>query len=204
MNQTYPFKLLPLPYAYDALEPYIDKETMHFHHDKHHQAYVDNLNKTLEAYPELHNLTLEVLLKNIANLPEAIQTKVRNNGGGVLNHNLYFAGMTPNGKAPVGNLAQAIEKTFGSFTAFKDAFKKASLERFGSGWVWLVSDENKNLAIISTANQDVPQNLTVKPIVEIDVWEHAYYLNYQNRRGDYIDNWFAVVDWELADKIYNA
>ncbi|HEY8395528.1 MAG TPA: superoxide dismutase, partial [Bacilli bacterium] len=157
MKETYPFKLKPLPYDYDALEPYIDRETMHFHHDKHHQTYVDNLNKTLENYPELHKKTLVELLQNLEVLPEEIQTAVRNNGGGVLNHNLFFDGMTPaSTKAPEGKLAEAINQAFGSFENFKETFKKAALGRFGSGWVWLVSDENGNLKIISTPNQDVP------------------------------------------------
>lgn len=203
MKETYPFKLKPLPYDYDALEPYIDRETMHFHHDKHHQTYVDNLNKTLENYPELHKKTLVELLQNLEVLPEEIQTAVRNNGGGVLNHNLYFDGMTPaSTKAPEGKLAEAINQAFGSFENFKETFKKAALGRFGSGWVWLVSDENGNLKIISTPNQDVPMNLKVNPILEIDVWEHAYYLKYQNRRAEYIDNWFNVIDWKKAEEIY--
>lgn len=203
MKETYPFKLKPLPYDYDALEPYIDRETMHFHHDKHHQTYVDNLNKTLENYPELHKKTLVELLQNLEVLPEEIQTAVRNNGGGVLNHNLFFDGMTPaSTKAPEGKLAEAINQAFGSFENFKETFKKAALGRFGSGWVWLVSDENGNLKIISTPNQDVPMNLKVNPILEIDVWEHAYYLKYQNRRAEYIDNWFNVIDWKKAEEIY--
>lgn len=204
MKETYPFKLKSLPYAYDALEPFIDKETMHLHHDKHHQAYVNNLNKALENYPELHNKTLIELLQNLNELPEEIQTAVRNNGGGVLNHNLFFDGMTPDStKKPVGRLAEAIDRTFGSFDNFKETIKKAALGRFGSGWAWLVSDENDNLKIVSTPNQDVPFNLKVNPILEIDVWEHAYYLKYQNRRAEYIDNWFNVIDWNKAEDIYN-
>ncbi|HHX80959.1 MAG TPA: superoxide dismutase [Acholeplasmataceae bacterium] len=204
MKTTYPFELKPLPYAYDALEPFIDKETMHLHHDKHHQAYVNNLNKALENYPELHNKTLLELLQNLKKLPEEIQTAVRNNGGGVFNHNLFFDGMTPDSsKMPVGNLAKAIDRAFGSFENFKETFKKAALGRFGSGWAWLVSDENGDVKIVSTANQDVPLNLTVNPILEIDVWEHAYYLKYQNRRAEYIDNWFNVIDWNKAEYIYN-
>ena len=205
MKETYPFKLKSLPYDYDALEPFIDKETMHYHHDKHHLAYVNNLNKALENYPELHDKTLIWLLQNLENLPEAIQTAVRNNGGGVLNHNLFFDGMTPaSSKAPVGRLAEAINRDFGSFENFKETFKKAALGRFGSGWAWLVSDENGNLKIVSTANQDVPMNLRVNPILEIDVWEHAYYLKYQNRRAEYIDNWFNVIDWNKAEELYNT
>lgn len=204
MKETYPFKLKPLPYAYEALEPYIDQETMHYHHDKHLQAYVDNLNKALEEHPELHGKTLIELLQNLESLPEAIQTAVRNNGGGVLNHNLYFDGMTPDSpKAPVGKLAEAIDRDFGSFEIFKEAFKKAALGRFGSGWAWLVSDKDGKLQIVSTPNQDVPMNLKVNPILEIDVWEHAYYLKYKNQRAAYIDNWFNVVDWNRAEELYN-
>ena len=177
---------------------------MHLHHDKHHQSYVNNLNKALENYPELHNKTLLELLQNLKKLPEEIQTAVRNNGGGVFNHNLFFDGMTPDSsKMPVGNLAKAIDRAFGSFENFKETFKKAALGRFGSGWAWLVSDENGDVKIVSTANQDVPLNLTVNPILEIDVWEHAYYLKYQNRRAEYIDNWFNVIDWNKAEYIYN-
>lgn len=203
MSKTYPFKLENLPYDYNALEPYIDEDTMHYHHDKHLQAYVNNLNSALENHPELHNKTLEDLLKNVNTLPTDIQTKVRNNGGGVFNHNLYFDLMTPNSpKKPVGKLAEAIDAKFGSFDKFKETFKKAALDRFGSGWAWLVADKNNELMVVSTPNQDVPLQLEVKPLLLIDVWEHAYYLKYQNRRGDYIDNFFNVVDWEKVNKLF--
>ena len=204
MNKnTYPFKLEPLPYAYDALEPYFDKATMEFHHDKHHLTYVNNLNATLENHPELHDKTLVELLQNLDKLPEDLRVKVRNNGGGVLNHNLFFSSLTPNStKEPVGKLAKAIETKFGSFAAFKETFKNAALGRFGSGWAWLVVDKNKDLLVVSTPNQDVPLNLDVTILIEIDVWEHAYYLKYQNRRAEYIDNYFSVVDWKKADEIY--
>jgi Fe-Mn family superoxide dismutase len=142
------------------------------------------------------------LLQNLDQLPDAVRTKVRNNGGGVLNHNLFFAGMTPEKKKPFGKLLEAIERTYGSFENFKATFSKAAMERFGSGWAWLVSDENGDLKIISTPNQDVPLQLTVKPVLEIDVWEHAYYLKYQNRRAEYIENWFNLIDWEKAENIY--
>lgn len=203
MSKTYPFKLENLPYDYNALEPYIDEDTMHYHHDKHLQAYVNNLNSALENHPELHNKTLEDLLKNLNTLPTEIQTKVKNNGGGVFNHNLYFDLMTPDSpKKPVGKLAEAIDAKFGSFEKFKETFKKAALDRFGSGWAWLVADKNNELMVVSTPNQDVPLQLEVKPLLLIDVWEHAYYLKYQNRRGDYIDNFFNVVDWEKVNKLF--
>ncbi|MFA7434759.1 MAG: superoxide dismutase [Bacilli bacterium] len=203
MNKTYPFSLEKLPYEYDALEPYIDKETMHFHHDKHHQAYVNNLNAALENHPELHNKTLEDLLRNLNTLPNDIQTKVRNNGGGVFNHNLFFDLLTPNSpKKPVGKLAEAIDAKFGSFEKFKETFKKAAMDRFGSGWAWLVADKNNELMIVSTPNQDVPLQLEVKPLLLIDVWEHAYYLNYQNRRADYVENFFNIIDWEKVNKLF--
>lgn len=203
MSKTYPFTLEKLPYDYNALEPFIGEDTMHFHHDKHLLAYVNNLNSALENYPELHNKTLEDLLKNIDTLPAEIQTKVRNNGGGVFNHNLFFDLMTPNSpKQPVGKLAKAIDEKFGSFDNFKATFKKAAMDRFGSGWAWLVVDENNELMVVSTPNQDVPMQLKVKPLLLIDIWEHAYYLNYQNRRADYVDNFFNVIDWEKVNKLF--
>jgi len=203
MSKTYPFEKKPLPYDYDALEPYIDTETMHLHHDKHHQAYVNNLNSALENHPELHDKTLEDLLKNLNSLPTEIQTKVRNNGGGVFNHNLFFDLMTPNStKKPVGKLAEAIDAKFGSFEKFKETFKQAAMGRFGSGWAWLVADKNNELMIVSTPNQDVPLQLEVKPLLGLDVWEHAYYLKYQNRRAEYVDNFFEVIDWEKVNKLY--
>lgn len=202
MNK-YPFQLEALPYDYNALEPYIDKETMHYHHDKHHQAYVDNLNKALEGYPQFHQMSLVDLLKNLDNLPAEIQAKVRNNGGGVYNHNLFFKILTPKStKKPFGELEKAINQKFGSFENFKETFKKAALERFGSGWAWLVKDKNNELMIISTPNQDVPLKLEVQPILALDVWEHAYYLKYQNRRGEYIVNFFEVIDWNKAEDLY--
>jgi|SRR5690554_5749801 len=202
-KQTYPFTLIPLPYDYEALEPYIDKETMYYHHDKHHQAYVNNLNKALADHPEYHSMTLPELLKSLSSLPKEIQTAIRNNGGGVYNHNLFWAAMTPQASnKPVGRLAAAIDDKYGSYNDFKAAYKKAALGRFGSGWTWLVSDKTGNISIISTANQDTPLEANLKPILPLDVWEHAYYLKYQNRRGDYIDNWFNIVDWQQADILY--
>lgn len=203
MKKTYPFELPALPYAYDALEPYVDKETNMLHHGKHFQAYVNNLNAAIEKYPELHQKDLVELLQNLDALPTEIRTAVRNNGGGVYNHDFYFGIMTPNalGK-PVGKLAKAIDEQFGSFEAFKENFHKAALSQFGSGWAWLVADKDGKLQIVTTPNQDVPLNLTVTPIIAIDVWEHAYYLRYQNRRGDYVLNWFNVVNWEKAEEQY--
>jgi Fe-Mn family superoxide dismutase len=187
-----------------VLEPYIDKETMYYHHDLHHQGYVDNLNNALEKYPEFHNYTLVELLQNLDSLPKDIQTKVRNNAGGVFNHNLFFKIMKPNAlKHPYGNISNALNNRFGSFDNFKDTFKKAAIDRFGSGWAWLVKDKNNDLMIITTPNQDVPLQLEVSPIIPLDVWEHAYYLKYQNRRKDYIDNWFNVIDWNRAEDIFN-
>lgn len=203
MSKTYPFVLPKLQYEYDALEPYIDKETMHFHHDKHHLAYLNNLNNALKDHPELHNKTLEELLKNLNALPEAIKGAVRNNGGGFFNHNLFFDIMTPfSTKKPKGKLAEKIDKKFGSFEAFKAEFKKAAMTRFGSGWAWLVLDKDNELQVLSTPNQDVPMNLEVLPLVGLDVWEHAYYLKYQNLRGDYVDNFFEVIDWEKIEKTF--
>jgi len=202
-NQTYPFQLMALPYPYDALEPYIDKETMHYHHDKHHQAYVDNLNKAIAPYPEFHSYTLPQLLTSLSKLPEEIKNAVRNNGGGVYNHNLFWEIMTPNAPSkPVGKLGEAINRDFNSFDELKVAFKKAALGRFGSGWAWLVSDNNGKLSVVSTANQDIPDIDNYQLVLPLDVWEHAYYLKYQNRRGDYIDNWFNVINWEYANKLY--
>ena len=198
------FTLVPLPYAYDALEPYIDKETMTIHHDKHYKTYVDNLNKALSKYPEIQSETLEKLLLNINLLPKDIQETVKNNGGGVYNHEFFWNIITPNSsKKPSKTIAEAIDRDFGSFDNFKEEFKKASLARFGSGWCWLLSDENGKLTIQSTANQDTPLPLNLKPIIALDVWEHAYYLKYQNKRDEYVDNFWNVVNWDLAEDLYN-
>lgn len=201
MKKHYPFTLPTLPYAYEALEPYIDRETNVLHHDKHFLAYVTNLNAALEKYPELHNKTLVELLLNLNDLPADIRNTVRNNGGGVYNHEFFFEIMTPDSPGkPLGNLAQAIDKKFGSFDNFKAQFKKAGLGQFGSGWAWLVADKNGELSIVATPNQDVPLHLDVTPIIAVDVWEHSYYLKYQNRRADYLDNWFNVVNWQKAEE----
>ncbi len=193
------FTLPALPYAHDALEPYIDKMTMEIHHGKHHAAYVANLNKALEQAPDLQSKTIEELLaSNCAIVPEAIRTAVRNNGGGHINHAMFWTIMKPGpASAPTGNLASAINSTFGSFDAFKEKFNNAAATRFGSGWAWLVSANGK-LDIYSTANQDSPVMEGKFPVMGLDVWEHAYYLKYQNRRPEYIGAWWNVVNWEAV------
>ncbi|MCL2376391.1 MAG: superoxide dismutase [Defluviitaleaceae bacterium] len=199
----YPFKLQPLPYPYDAMEPFIDAKTMEIHHSKHVQTYVDNLNNALKNQPDYQSWSLEKLLYNLDKLPQEIQAAVRNNGGGVYNHNLYFNIMAPGGKPLAeGPLKAAIDSTWGNLDEFLAQLKAAGLSVFGSGWAWLVSDSLGNLSIFKTPNQDtqIPANLT--PIINLDVWEHAYYLKVQNRRADYIDNWFNVIDWEAAAKNY--
>ena len=192
-------QLPSLPYAFDALEPHIDAQTMQIHHGKHHQAYINNLNTALESHPDLQAKSVEDLIKDLNALPEAIRTAVRNNGGGHANHSLFWTLMAPNaGGAPTGKAAEAINGAFGSFDAFKEAFAKAATTRFGSGWAWLVSSSGK-LAIESTANQDSPIMEGKKPILGLDVWEHAYYLKYQNRRPDYIGAFWNVVNWETVN-----
>jgi Fe-Mn family superoxide dismutase len=200
-----PFTLPALPYAADALEPYIDKMTMEIHHGKHHNAYVTNLNKALESAPDLASKTVEELLaNNCAIVPEAIRTAVRNNGGGHINHSMFWQIMGPGaGGPPVGNLASAITGSFGSFDTFKEKFGAAATTRFGSGWAWLLKGAS-GLEIISTANQDSPVMEGKFPVIGLDVWEHAYYLKYQNRRPDYIGAWWSVVNWEEAEKRFNA
>ena len=203
-NQKYKFILPPLPFAYDSLNPYISEETLKFHYDKHFQTYVDNLNKALENYPEFQRWSLEKLVCDYSKLPENIKNTVRNNAGGVYNHYLYFDLMTPNStKKPVGIIGNAIDKRFGSYDMFKKEIKNVALNTFGSGWAWLVKDKDGNLKIISTQNQDTPFTLNLYPILLVDVWEHAYYLQYQNRRADYLDNWFNVIDWEKIEKNFN-
>jgi len=192
-------QLPSLPYAFDALEPHIDAQTMQIHHGKHHQAYINNLNTALEAHPDLQAKSVEDLIKDLNALPEAIRTAVRNNGGGHANHSLFWTLMAPNaGGAPTGKAADAITGAFGSFDAFKEQFAKAATTRFGSGWAWLVSSSGK-LAIESTANQDSPIMEGKKPILGLDVWEHAYYLKYQNRRPDYIGAFWNVVNWDTVN-----
>jgi superoxide dismutase, Fe-Mn family len=198
-------ELVKLPYAYDALEPHIDARTMEIHHSKHHATYVANLNNTLQPFADLQSKSLEALLKDLTAVPEAIRIAVRNNGGGVLNHNTFWTMMAPKaGGEPKGEVAKAIDATFGSFAAFKDQFTKAALGRFGSGWAWLVVDKTGKLAITSTANQDSPISEGLRPILTADVWEHAYYLKYQNRRADYLAAWWNVVNWETVSRLFKA
>ncbi len=194
------FTLPPLPYPSDALEPHIDKQTMEIHHGKHHNAYVTNLNAAIEKHPELASKSVEDLLKGINSVPEDIRTAVRNNGGGHANHTMFWQIMAPNaGGAPTGAIADGINAAFGSFDKFKDEFKKAAVGRFGSGWAWVIDNGGK-LSIESTANQDSPLMENKKIVFGIDVWEHAYYLKYQNRRPDYIDAWWNVVNWNEINK----
>jgi Fe-Mn family superoxide dismutase len=197
-----PFSLPPLPYPYDALEPYIDTMTMQVHHDKHHAAYVTNLNKALESAPQLAGKSLEELLANgLAIVPESIRTAVRNHGGGVINHNMFWEIMGPKaGGLPTGKLAEAINSTFGGFEQFKQKFTEAAMGRFGSGWAWLVKTPESKLEIYSTANQDSPLSEGKQPLLTLDVWEHAYYLKYQNRRADFVTAWWNVVNWPEVEK----
>jgi Fe-Mn family superoxide dismutase len=198
------FQLSPLPYSYDALEPYIDTLTMQIHHDKHHAAYVNNLNAALEKHPELSGKSLEALLSDLNAVPEDIRTAVRNHGGGTWNHNLFWEVMSPKaGGEPIDALAKAIEAAFGNYPTFKTEFEKAALSRFGSGWAWLVKKDGV-LAILSTANQDNPMSDGLIPLMTLDVWEHAYYLKYQNRRADFIAAWWNVINWEAVARRYSA
>jgi superoxide dismutase, Fe-Mn family len=200
-----PFTLPPLPYATDALEPHIDKLTMEIHHGKHHNAYVTNLNKALESAPDLANKSIEELLaNNCAAVPENIRTAVRNNGGGHINHSMFWKIMGPGGGgAPVGNVAQAITGTFGSFDAFKEKVNQAGATRFGSGWAWLIKSGDK-IEVTSTPNQDSPIMEGKFPVLGVDVWEHAYYLKYQNRRPDYLAAWWSVVNWQEVENRFNS
>ncbi len=194
--------LPPLPYDFGALEPHIDAQTMQIHHGKHHQAYVNNLNAALEKHPDLQKKSAEDLIRDLKAVPEDIRTAVRNNGGGHVNHTMFWKLMAPNaGGKPTGALAQAIDQSFGSFDAFKEQFAKAAAGRFGSGWAWLI-DNNGKLAVESTANQDNPIMEGKKPILGIDVWEHAYYLKYQNRRPDYVTAWWNVVNWDEVARLF--
>jgi Fe-Mn family superoxide dismutase len=201
-----PHTLPPLPYAHDALEPAIDKMTMEIHHGRHHKTYVDNLNKALEAAPDLAGKSIDDLVRNLASVPEAIRNAVRNNGGGHANHTLFWEIMGPGaGGAPAGDLADAINSTFGGFDPFKAKIKEAALGRFGSGWAWLVHGSDGKLHVLSTANQDSPLTDGHTPLLGVDVWEHAYYLKYQNKRADYVDAWWNVVNWgKVAEKFAAA
>lgn len=198
------FELPKLPYAEDALEPYIDAQTMNIHHTKHHQAYITNLNAAIEKHPELAGKSLEDLLSDLNAVPEDIRMAVRNHGGGTWNHNLFWEIMGPKmGGSPSAELTKALESAFGSFDAFKEEFTKAATTRFGSGWAWLVK-KGDGLAVVSTANQDNPFSEGATPILGLDVWEHAYYLKYQNRRPEYISNWWNVVNWAVVAERYNS
>ncbi|HET9179495.1 MAG TPA: superoxide dismutase [Terriglobia bacterium] len=201
-----PFTLPALPYASDALEPYIDKTTMEIHHDKHHGGYVNNLNKAIESVSDLSGKTIEELLaNNCALAPENIRTAVRNNGGGHANHSMFWTIMGPKkGGQPSGALAEAIKSAFGGFDQFKEKFGAAATTRFGSGWAWLVKNSAGKLDIYSTANQDSPLMEGKFPVMGLDVWEHAYYLKYQNRRPEYIQNWWNVVDWAAVEKRFTS
>jgi superoxide dismutase, Fe-Mn family len=199
------FTVPPLPYDYAALEPHIDEQTMRIHHDKHHAAYVNNLNAALEAHPDLAAKSPEALIADLDAVPEAARTAVRNNAGGHVNHTMFWEMMAPGGaKEPSGALAQAMDKAFGGFAQFKEQFAKACAGRFGSGWGWLVVDRNGGLAIESTANQDSPLMEGKTPVLGCDVWEHAYYLKYQNRRPDYVGAWWNVVNWTDVGRRYDA
>ncbi|MBI4770682.1 MAG: superoxide dismutase [Chloroflexi bacterium] len=199
------FQLPPLPYAFDALEPHIDARTMEIHHDKHHAAYTANLNKALESAPEMAGKRAEELLKDLGAVPESIRTAVRNNGGGFVNHRAFWTSMSPGGGgAPAGALAEAINAASGSFDQFKNKFAAAAGGRFGSGWAWLSLDGAGKLVVTSTANQDNPMSEGLKPLLGLDVWEHAYYLKYQNRRPDYVAAWWNVVDWNEIGRRYAA
>jgi Fe-Mn family superoxide dismutase len=199
------FTLPPLPYDYSALEPHIDAQTMQIHHGKHHQAYITNLNNALKDHADLQGKTVEQLITNLDSVPESIRTAVRNNGGGHYNHSLFWQVMGPNaGGEPTGAVADAINAELGGYTAFKEAFTKAGLTRFGSGWAWLAVGKDGKLAVSSSPNQDSPLMEGATPILGNDVWEHAYYLNYQNRRPDYLAAWFNLINWAEVNRRYQA
>jgi Fe-Mn family superoxide dismutase len=205
------YELPQLPYAYDALEPYLDAKTMEVHHTKHHQTYTNNLNAALEKHPEIVDMPLEKLLADLTLVPEDIRTAVRNSGGGYWNHDFFWKVMAPSfakasegkphiGNEPQGKIAEAITASFGGFASFKETFTKTATSIFGSGWAWLVMGEDGKLSVISTANQESPLALKQRPLLTLDVWEHAYYLKFQNRRPEYIDAWWNVVNWKQVDE----
>ena len=199
----YPCKLPELGFPYNALEPHIDAQTMEIHYTKHHQAYVNNLNAALEKHAAFQTKEVEDLLSSLSDLPTEVQTAVRNNGGGHLNHTMFWQWLKPGGsKEPSGKLAEEIRTTFGAFDTFKEQFAQAATSRFGSGWAWLVADRGGKLKVYSTANQDAPVMEGNRPILGLDVWEHAYYLKYQNRRSDYIKAWWNVVNWDAAARAF--
>jgi Fe-Mn family superoxide dismutase len=205
-DKEYPmtFELPELPYAYDALEPHIDERTMRIHHDKHHAGYTKKLNAALEGHGDLADKSIDEILANLDAVPADIRTAVRNNGGGYANHKLFWSIMSPDGGgAPAGDLASALDASFGSFDAFKKTFSSTAAGQFGSGWGWLALNGG-DLKILSTPNQDSPVSQGMTPILGVDVWEHAYYLKYQNQRGSYIEAWWNVVNWEEVGRLYNA
>lgn len=196
----YPYQLPELPYSFEALEPFIDSKTMEIHYNKHHASYVTKLNEALANWPEWQEKELEELLENLNSLPEEIKTTVKNQGGGHYNHSLFWQILKKNeGRKPGGELLEAINKNFGDFANFKEIFSKTAASVFGSGWAWLVK-ENLNLLVVSTPNQDTPLSLKQTPILCLDLWEHAYYLKYQNRRQEYIESWWSIVNWEIAEE----
>ena len=200
-----PFTLPPLPYSFDALEPHIDARTMEIHHDKHHGAYVNNLNAALEKAPDWQGKSLDEILKNLNKIPEAVRTAVRNNAGGHWNHSMFWEIMSPDGGGePTGKLADAITKSFGGFAKFKEQFNAAAAGRFGSGWAWLIDEGNGKLSVTSTPNQDNPLMDSKKALMGVDVWEHAYYLKYQNRRPDYVAAWWNTVNWPAITKRFGG
>ncbi len=198
-----PFTVPPLPYAFNALEPFIDAKTMEIHHDKHHAKYVSELNAAIAKHPELYNKSVEELVKMWPTLPADIRNTVRNNGGGHLNHSLFWKWMTPRKTQPTGKLLAEISQRFGSLQEFKNQFLEAALKVFGSGWAWLALDSQGNLVIVTTPNQDSPITNGLNPILGTDVWEHAYYLKYTNKRNEYLDNWWNVVNWSEVEKMFN-
>jgi superoxide dismutase, Fe-Mn family len=199
------YELPPLPYSFDALEPHIDAKTMEIHHDKHHQAYITNANNALKDFPDLAAKPVEVLIADLSVVPEKIRVAVRNNAGGHANHSFFWKILGPNaGGAPTGKLAEAIDSTFGGLEPFKEKLQAAGAARFGSGWAWLVVDKTGKLEIVSTANQDSPITDGLKPVLGVDVWEHAYYLKYNNRRPEYLQAWWNVVNWDEINKRYQA
>ena len=202
MNDNFPFELKPLPYDYTALAPVIDETTLHFHHDKHLNTYVENLNKALENHPDLEQLNLKKLIQQADTAPGDIRTALKNNAGGVYNHQLYFECMGK-GHPIKETMKKAIEDSFGSYDEWKSQMKQAALTQFGSGWAWLVMDRNKKLKVINLPNQDTPLPLDLSPLLLVDVWEHAYYLQYQNKRAEYLDQWFDIINWDTVEELYN-
>ena len=198
-----PYQLPPLPYAYEALEPFIDAETMHLHHDKHHQTYLNKLNEALELHPEIFKENPEDMLRNLDLIPEDIRTTVRNHGGGYVNHAHFWQSMTPDSSLPTGDVADAINQTFGTLEHLQKEFSNAGAAWFGSGWVWLVKTANAELQIMTTQNQDSPLSQGLIPLIGNDLWEHAYYLQYQNRRADYLAAWWNIVNWKEAERRFS-